>query len=275
MCSSCTAPDCGHAQIGDGAASVRVRQTRAQSHFSCCRVLLLGLVAATAHCGANVPAQPSRPVEFVFRLEAGPDGWEAGFSNYPAGQENAMELTADYRQLPAVLGLNRSALFISANNRSDDLVMFFRRRVTGLEPTARYTVGFEIEFATDAPRGCGGIGGSPGESVYVKAGASPMEPLARPGALGQMVLNVDKGNQSQGGREAAVLGTIENTVPCQQEPDGSIVRRWELKTLRSSGLVHAEADLSGGVWLIVGTDSGFEGRTELYYTRIRATFNPE
>ncbi len=246
-----------------------------QGHLSWCRVLTLALLGATAHCGANVPTQPSRPIDFVFRLEAGPEGWEGRFSDYPAGQENAMELTADYRRLPAVLGLNRSALFISGNNRSDDLFMFFRRRVTGLGPSARYVVGFEIEFATDAPRGCGGIGGSPGESVYLKAGASQAEPLVRPGALGQMVLNTDKGNQSQGGREAVVLGTIENTVPCQQGPDGSLIRRWESKTLRSSGLVHVQTDLSGGVWLIVGTDSGFEGRTELYYTRITATFNPQ
>lgn len=30
----------------------------------------------------------------------------------------------------------------------------------------------------------------------------------------------------------------------------------------------------GELWLIVGTDSGFEGRTELYYQRIDVTLTP-
>ena len=50
---------------------------------------------------------------------------------------------------------------------------------------------------------------------------------------------------------------------------------WELKELRSGRtplVVTPGAD--GSVWLIVGTDSGFEGRTSLYYTRVVAEFTP-
>jgi len=35
--------------------------------------------------------------------------------------------------------------------------------------------------------------------------------------------------------------------------------------------VTVEADDAGRVWLIVGTDSGFEGLTALYYARISYT----
>lgn len=45
-----------------------------------------------------------------------------------------------------------------------------------------------------------------------------------------------------------------------------------MKGLEAIEIVQAEADDEGRIWLIVGTDSGFEGRTELYYTRYRATF---
>jgi len=34
------------------------------------------------------------------------------------------------------------------------------------------------------------------------------------------------------------------------------------------------ADDRGAVWLLVGTDSGFEATTSLYYTRVIATFAP-
>jgi hypothetical protein len=33
-------------------------------------------------------------------------------------------------------------------------------------------------------------------------------------------------------------------------------------------------DDNGSVWLIVGTDSGFEGTTRLFYTEIEAHFSP-
>ena len=35
-----------------------------------------------------------------------------------------------------------------------------------------------------------------------------------------------------------------------------------------------EADNTGSAWLIVGTDSGFEGLTSLYYHRITYTLTP-
>jgi hypothetical protein len=35
--------------------------------------------------------------------------------------------------------------------------------------------------------------------------------------------------------------------------------------------IHATADPDGRLWLMVGTDSGYEGLTRLYYTGIRVT----
>ena len=41
------------------------------------------------------------------------------------------------------------SLFITGNNQSDDLFMFFKRRVTGLQPNGRYRVTFALEFVTN------------------------------------------------------------------------------------------------------------------------------
>ena len=64
------------------------------------------------------------------------------------------------------------ALFISGVNRSDDLFMFYKGQVGGLQGGTTYQVSFQVEFATIAPSGCIGVGGAPGENVYIKAGAT-------------------------------------------------------------------------------------------------------
>ena len=208
---------------------------------------------------------------FAVELSAGAQGWQAGFADYPAGQEAFHELVADHRSLPNALDAGRSALYISGNNHSDDRFMFYSRRVTGLVPGARHEADLEVEIATDVPTGCGGGGGSPGESVYVKAGAGEREPATSVDASGWVrIVGFDKGNQAVGGSHARVLGNVANSLPCQVE-DGEVVRRWELKTLRTPSPVEVRADAQGAVWLLVGTDSGFEATTSLFYTRVVAT----
>lgn len=65
----------------------------------------------------------------------------------------------------------------------------------------------------------------------------------------------------------AVLGTVGH-------PD-ILGDEFRIKTLDSmDSLVVVKADDSGSGWLIVGTDSGFEGLTRLYYDRISFTLTP-
>jgi hypothetical protein len=57
---------------------------------------------------------------------------------------------------------------------------------------------------------------------------------------------------------------------------GQVITRWELKGFRGAAPpVSVQVDDQGGAWLIAGTDSGYEGRTSLFYTRITATFTPQ
>ena len=62
--------------------------------------------------------------------------------------------------------------------------MFFKGPVGGLSPGASYGVSVSVEVATDTPAGCVGVGGAPGESVWIKPGAIAVEPLpVRDGSL--------------------------------------------------------------------------------------------
>ena len=212
------------------------------------------------------PESGSELVEFDFSFEADADGWVVAFADLPEDYDQSIfELDGGHRTLPD--GLDGSGIYVQGHNRSDDLFMYLKRRVDGLTPAASYTVSATVDLATNAALASVGIGGSPGSSVYVKAGASTTEPNAAPDSTGHLRMNIDKGNQSRGGSQMAVLGTVGHPDIVDDE--------YRLKTLDTmDSPVAVKADDSGRAWLIVGTDSGFEGLTRLYYDRISFTLTP-
>jgi hypothetical protein len=206
---------------------------------------------------------PAATVDFDF--STGDHGWTAGFADYPVGQEAFFELQAELRPRPTNLG-GADALFISGNNHSDDLFMFCKRRVGGLLPETPYAVEFDVQFASMYPDGSIGIGGSPANSVYLKAGATAVDPDTVV-VDGYYRMNLDKGDQAAGGRDAIVLGDIA-------KPDDGTSDYVMVSRDNDGSPLWATSDAQGDLWLLFGTDSGFEGTTSLYYTRFQATLTP-
>ncbi len=233
---------------------------------ACLRPAVALLAAVLGGCSGN-PSAPTDALTFTFDFRSGPLGFVAGFADYPPGNADIYELTSDHGTLPPPLA-PEPALFISGVNRSDDLFMFFKGPVDGLLPGASYDVTVSVEIATDVPAGCVGVGGAPGESVWVKAGATAVEPLPiRDG--GYLRMNIDVGNQSAGGSEGVVLGDVANSRRCE-EP-----RRWERKSFEGRPIpAPISVPASGRAWLFFGVDSGFEARTGIYFTRAEAVFRP-
>ena len=231
------------------------------------RVLLSGLIVsavAVVLYGAPTALAQEAEVTFDFIFERDAEGWTAGFADLPVDYDPQLfELDSAHRALPD--GLHQSSgMFMQGHNRSDDLFMYLKRQVDGLQPNTAYDVSVTVALATNVQAGLVGIGGAPGESVFVKAGASTVEPAASEGDNRHLRMNIDKGNQSQGGADMVVIGDVAHS-----EVTGSEHR---LKTLDNAGQpLSVETDAAGRVWLIVGTDSGFEGRTAIYYARIAYT----
>jgi hypothetical protein len=224
------------------------------------------LIALLAGCGSggSAPGQTT----FSFDFGQGAQGWTTGFSDYPVGQEQFFQLDSGLRTLPPPLDQNSKGVLLSGINHSDDLFMFLTGRLTGLRPDRKYRFRFLVEFATNAPSGCISIGGSPGESVVVKVGASPTEPQPK-AVAGGYIMNIDKGNQSQDGTDAIVVGNVANGLTDCGNPV------YTMKTLQNTqGTFTAKTDSQGTMWAIVGSDSGFEGETALYYTKIVVTVEP-
>ena len=231
-------------------------------------MLLIGLVTGVLSAGCrSLPSDTGEAMTFHFDFDEGPLGFVAGFADYPPAHEEIYELTSGHRALPAPLE-SQSGLFISGVNRSDDLFMFFKGPIDGLTPGASYAVEVSVEIATSTPAGCFGVGGAPGESVWIKAGVTAEEPVAVMDDS-YLRMNIDIGSQSNSGTQAVVLGNVANSRQCEQP------REWALKALESQSTpagISVRAD--GRVWLLIGVDSGFESRTDVYFTRAAVTLTP-
>lgn len=56
------------------------------------------------------------------------------------------------------------------------------------------------------------FGGSPGESVFIKVGATETESQRIENDMGYYRITIDKGNQSQGGEDMLVIGDFSNDM---------------------------------------------------------------
>jgi hypothetical protein len=209
-------------------------------------------------------------ITYLYTFENTDDGWVGDFADVP---EDTSE--ADYnlrfepqRPLPVLLGDDRSVPFTTGVNRSDDLFVFLKRSIDGLTPNTEYDVDFTVEFATRLPSGALGVGGSP-ESVYMKAGVTLVEPVpVVDESDGHLRMNIDKANQSQSGPDMQVIGHA-----AKYESESIVTFQMKTNGTRDTPFSFT-SDGSGAAWLVVGTDSGFESLTELYWSRIRVTFIP-
>jgi hypothetical protein len=76
---------------------------------------------------------------------------------------------------------------------------------------------------------------------------------------------LDKGNQAGSGADMTVIGNVANGLT---QPQWAIVKR------RASHAHPIRASGTGDLWLAVGTDSGFEGQSEFYFTSMAVTLAP-
>ena len=233
-------------------------------------ILFLTLIFLLFSCYTDDENAVTYPetVELAYDFQNDNQSWEGDFANYPLGEEIFYELSYELSNSPTPLNTNSGALKQSGNNRSGDLFMFIRRQVNGLEPNTEYKVSYEIEFASNVADGMVGVGGSPGEGVTIKAGATNIKPEKIVGDLGYLayVMNIDKGIQSNGGSDMVVVGDFSNDTN-QNE--------YTLKNLEANDILTVSTNSSGELWLVIGTDSGFEATTTIYYNLIEVNLEKQ
>lgn len=229
-------------------------------------VSTLAILATLAACGgdnASTPPQGALPpvlkaVQISADFNQSIEGWKGDSSDYSAA-DAPDNVVFEQRALSAPL--SGKGYYVAGHNRSDDLFLYVKKQFGGFAPSASYKVTFTVKFATDVPTGCMGVGGSPGESVWVVGAASDIEPKSVVNN-GRSELNIDRGNQAGGGKAGQVLGTIGNSVADCGKPV------FESKTLKSKEALTVKADADGKLWLLVGIDSGFEAASHLTFQSV-------
>lgn len=224
---------------------------------------VLALAAALAAIGCDSTG-PTGTVVFEFDFSTSDHGFDGSFSDVAVAEAENVDFEARHRTLPDPL--TGGALYHAGTNISDDLFMFFTRRVDGLEPGGRYAATFSLEIATRIGEDCTiGVGAA----VLVKAGAAGEEVrrvVVVQNDRDEYRLSVDKGNQANDGTAGVVIGDIRNGLPgCGAQVP------YEREPVSEAGKeVIVQADQDGAVWLFFGTESAFESPHETYFTLFRA-----
>jgi len=240
---------------------------------------LFPLLAGCSLFGSDSAYDPEvKPGVYRFDFETGSQGWESIFVGYFVGGEDDFELDSDHRALPDPLDTGQGALFMSGDNQSDGLGMHVKRRIEGLEPDAHYQVAFEVEIASQVGTGCVGGGGPPGEGVSVVTAALSAEPTKVRAEEGNAYVFNEAVARALGvpydRTQPPLLGNIANDLSCEESFERG--EPFRLKRLESvQDFWRVQADEEGGVWLLVGTTSAFEGKTSLYYNEITVRFEPQ
>ena len=227
------------------------------------KAVTLALSAALAACGgggAPTATATDRVVDFSTATSC--SGADADYTASTAPPDTVSAA----RPLPSPF--NGTGWQLSGTNRSDDLFVYVKCKLGGLQAGQSYQVGFSVSLLTNAPSGCVGVGGAPGEGVSVHAGVSATEPLTERKSDGYFRVNLDRGNQSQGGSQSQVLGHIGNAVSTCS------ARQFAEKVLAPGAALVLKPDAQGDVWLHVGIDSGFEAYSEVHLRTVVVRFTP-
>ncbi len=226
----------------------------------------VAMLSVLAACGGGSendkgPKQVSAVVDFD---KDGITGWTGSSSDYTP-ETAPTNVVFEQRTLPAPL--TGKGYLVGGTNRSDDLFLFVKKQFFGLEKNTTYNINFSLKFASNAQTGCMGVGGAPGEAVWVYAGATATEPKAVT-VNNAIRMNIDRGNQAEGGKEAQVIGNIANGQAC-----GTAVS-YVSKTLKNEKTQKVTTDANGAVWIILGIDSGFEAYSQVFLQNIQLDATP-
>ncbi|WP_343732390.1 hypothetical protein [Duganella sp.] len=243
--------------------------------YTYCALAAAAMLALSACGGHSYQAPPQAapppaptPVASTITIDftQGIDGWTAGVADYTDGTEPS-ETGAGWSKLaPPVGGMG---YYLISHNNSDDVFTYTKRQFSGLVPNAKYTVTFEMSYATSAATGCFGVGGARGESIYMVAAAATDEPKLVKQSDGRYRLNFDHGDQAESGKQGKVLGTqgIEG-LDCGGTEFAKATRK-------SAEAIAFTADKDGKFWIVLGTDSAFEGTNDLYLLGAIAHVKPQ
>ena len=116
--------------------------------------LLLGSMLSLTSCDIDYASD----TDYYYDFRQGSQQWQAGFSDYSSDNADIYQLDSGLRPLPT--GFSGTGYYLQGMNRSDDLFMYLKRQISGLQPTTSYQLAVSVRLRTDAGANCVGVGGA-------------------------------------------------------------------------------------------------------------------
>ena len=195
-------------------------------------------------CGCG--ALRANALTFKTTFASGYDGWVADFANYKEGDSSRRVLKhsiVPVRDLFPTLTVLQMTGYTTEQSRADsvaDLFPFIRKRFTGLVPNTDYRITFRLGLAT-------AYGQFETSTLWIKAGATAIEPRKIMGDDKFVRINISKGPARGPGADMDTLGSIayHGTGHTNPEP-----RSFD----NAKHPFHFKSDESGAVWITVGAE---------------------
>ena len=193
----------------------------------------------------------------VYSFDEDKEGFEAIYADYEADAILQYEMIDGFERLP-LTDKEAHGLYIGAKNCSADLFMGYVKEIDGLDANGMYRVNVQFTVMSNVDKDLVGIGGSPGTSVYVKAGFSTAKPEVEKMEDGYMrFVTIDAGNLNVDGIDVYVVGNLEK----EEIVEGFVEKEFDLE-------MEVSSNRAGAMYLLIGTDSGFEGFSEYYISNV-------
>jgi len=202
----------------------------------------------------------------AFDFTDGTQGWNGGFSGYPIGYEDSLQLVFAYDDYPPNSGFSGKSITISGKNPHRQLFYFIQRKVDGLQPQTRYLIEYDIHFLINILEYDNDETGD----VYIKAGGLSAEPLLTTSESNtafdgkSQELNMDIGSEpSLTGQDVITIGNV-------QMPQLSYSKLYNATSFGQQ--FTATTNDQGAFWLIIGFDSDIDAHLAFYFSRINVFY---
>lgn len=196
-----------------------------------------------------------REIEFSFIDDA--NGWVPFFSDYPQGAEEQYELEFAYTRLPEPLDTNLTAVKLAAVNPGRDLLSCMYVPVTGLIPNATYKVTFNLWIASNiASGGPSDISIGVGALDTIPVNTLDASDFYRP----SFEVDLQNGFSNDNMKVLGTLGATDTTTVYTP-----------ISRNNYSQPMYFTTNSEGKLFLLVGWDSGYEGKTAVYFKSVFVT----
>ena len=215
------------------------------------------IILALTGCKKNDEPDNFREITYNFIDDL--QGWTGMFSDYPKGEEEFYELEFAYARMPEPIDTNIRAVKLSGNNHSDDLFTYMYAPISGLGPNVTYQVTFNVLMASNVATNSAGIGGSPDLAIGVGGTDTIPTNILDASNWYRPSFDVDlqSGNSNEVMQVIGSLGVSDTTTVYTPISRNNLANPMELTT-----------NAYGVLFLLIGWDSGFEGKTTMYFKSI-------